>query len=70
MPALIAAWMLARVYSPPVQLTLGAGPQGVGLAAGCAAETCWPVAVLVHVVVPLTVLVVQPGGAQSWLPEL
>jgi hypothetical protein len=28
-------------------------------------ETCWPVAVFVQTTEPLTVLVVQPGGAQS-----
>jgi hypothetical protein len=67
MPALIACWMLASVYSPPVQFR-SVPARAEYACPPAAAGTCWPVAVLVHVVVPFRLEVVQPGGAQSWLP--
>ena len=64
-PALIAAWMLARVGSPPVQLSCVPARSAYACPPAARWQLC-PVAVLVQVVPS----VVQPGGAQSWLPEL
>src|SRR5690242_10611395 len=66
-PALIASWMLATVASAPVQLSWVPARNAYAWPPA-APETLAPVAVFVQIAVPLTVAVVQPGGAQLWLP--